>query len=177
MKKIILGIFVIGLMAIVAVPAFAKATKVDVCHVEGNGSYHMINISENALQAHLNHGDGLPGDVVGNMILGEDCSLEPKPILVVSSVMNFSNEGWGGWSCPAGTTVVEGGVSKTNTMPWVNADYPVNQVMAVPGATLDGFTFPVFPHWTYNTYPGETGWAVHNAGTAQNLYVYVYCAE
>lgn len=42
----------------------APAEKVDVCHIEGNGSYHLINISENALPAHLGHGDALPGDPV-----------------------------------------------------------------------------------------------------------------
>jgi hypothetical protein len=31
--------------------------KVDICHITGNGSYQVINISENAVPAHLNHGD------------------------------------------------------------------------------------------------------------------------
>ncbi len=34
--------------------------KVDVCHLTGNGSFHEINISANALPAHLRHGDVLP---------------------------------------------------------------------------------------------------------------------
>ena len=34
--------------------------KVDVCHRTGNGSSHVINISMNALPAHLRHGDVLP---------------------------------------------------------------------------------------------------------------------
>jgi hypothetical protein len=34
--------------------------KVDVCHMTGNGSFHEINISRNALPAHLAHGDVLP---------------------------------------------------------------------------------------------------------------------
>lgn len=33
--------------------------KVAICHGEGNGSYHTIYINENAVQAHLNHGDYL----------------------------------------------------------------------------------------------------------------------
>ena len=38
------------------------AQKVDVCHNTGNGSFHVINISQNAVQAHLNnHGDHLAG--------------------------------------------------------------------------------------------------------------------
>ena len=34
--------------------------KVDVCHRTGTGSFHEINISGNALPAHLRHGDALP---------------------------------------------------------------------------------------------------------------------
>lgn len=34
--------------------------KVEVCHKEGNGSYHTINISSNAVAAHLAHGDIVP---------------------------------------------------------------------------------------------------------------------
>jgi len=35
----------------------APAEKVDVCHVDGQGNYNIINISENAYQQHLDHGD------------------------------------------------------------------------------------------------------------------------
>ncbi|MGL6269844.1 MAG: MopE-related protein, partial [Chitinophagaceae bacterium] len=34
--------------------------KIDVCHREGNGSFHTINISKNALAAHVAHGDIVP---------------------------------------------------------------------------------------------------------------------
>ena len=40
------------------------APKVDVCHVTGNGSFHLINVNGNALSAHLAHGDAQPGDPV-----------------------------------------------------------------------------------------------------------------
>lgn len=43
----------------------ASQGKQDVCHLTGNGSYHMINVSVNALPAHLRHGDVLP-DEYGN---------------------------------------------------------------------------------------------------------------
>lgn len=36
--------------------------KQDVCHQEGNGSYHVINVSMNAVPAHLRHGDVLPDE-------------------------------------------------------------------------------------------------------------------
>jgi hypothetical protein len=36
--------------------------KVDVCHQTGNGGFHEINISANALPAHLRHGDVMPDE-------------------------------------------------------------------------------------------------------------------
>ena len=33
--------------------------KVALCHLTGNGSFHQINVSVNALPAHLRHGDVL----------------------------------------------------------------------------------------------------------------------
>ena len=38
--------------------------KVDVDHRTGNGRYHMVNVSENAVPAHRAHGDALPGEPV-----------------------------------------------------------------------------------------------------------------
>lgn len=80
MKKLILGIFVFAIAVVVAVPAYAKADKVDICHVEGNGSYHLINVSTNAVPAHLAHGDGLPSGVVPGMSEGyyftDECGVE-----------------------------------------------------------------------------------------------------
>jgi len=43
-------------------PKAAKAPKVDVCHLDDEGGYHLINVSGNALSAHIAHGDGQPGD-------------------------------------------------------------------------------------------------------------------
>jgi uncharacterized protein (TIGR02145 family) len=37
-----------------------KASKIDICHRQGNGSWHTINISVNAMPAHLAHGDIVP---------------------------------------------------------------------------------------------------------------------
>nr|NIW43387.1 hypothetical protein [Gammaproteobacteria bacterium] len=52
------------------------APKVDICHFLGNGEYIKINISANALQAHLDHGDAHPNDYVPGMsdwALDENC--------------------------------------------------------------------------------------------------------
>ena len=55
--------------------ATAKNVKVDVCHVEGNGSYHIINVSEKAVPAHLAHGDWLVEDEVYDGV-DNDCDGE-----------------------------------------------------------------------------------------------------
>jgi len=67
------------LSLLLAGSATAKSdSKVEVCHRTGNGSYVLINVSDNALQSHLAHGDGAPGAAVPNqagMFFGADCSL------------------------------------------------------------------------------------------------------
>jgi hypothetical protein len=58
-----------------------KADKVDVCHRTGNGRFILINISRNALPAHIAHGDGQPGEVLPgtHTKFGTDCSLVVIP--------------------------------------------------------------------------------------------------
>jgi hypothetical protein len=36
--------------------------KVLICHTTGNGSFHLIEVSQSAVDAHLAHGDVMPGD-------------------------------------------------------------------------------------------------------------------
>jgi hypothetical protein len=52
----------------------SSAANVHVCHVTGNGSYLKIQINGNALQAHLGHGDALPG----TNRLDADCVLRER---------------------------------------------------------------------------------------------------
>jgi hypothetical protein len=52
--------------------------KVSLCHKEGNGSYHMIDVSVNAEPAHRDHGDGAVGDRVPadpTKVFGSSCQL------------------------------------------------------------------------------------------------------
>lgn len=46
---------------------YAAQVKKDVCHLEGTGDYHVINIAEPSWQTHDDHGDGDAdgGDVPG----------------------------------------------------------------------------------------------------------------
>ena len=47
-----------------------RANDTAACHLEGNGTFHLIHINAHALDAHLKHGDVLPHD-------GDVC---PEPI-------------------------------------------------------------------------------------------------
>lgn len=58
-----------------------KAPKVDVCHITDTGEYVLTNVNENALQAHLDHGDA----VAGGDELDENCALVQES----SSVLTF----------------------------------------------------------------------------------------
>jgi hypothetical protein len=68
-KKRLLPTLILSLIAVflVTITGFAAASKVDVCHLEGNGSYIKINISENAFPSHVEHGDASPGEYVPDM--------------------------------------------------------------------------------------------------------------
>ncbi|MFA5837917.1 MAG: hypothetical protein WC837_13275 [Bellilinea sp.] len=96
-----------GLMVILAlffalVPATgvsAAVVKVPVCHLDkDSGSFFLINISDNAYDTHLNHGDVNPGDAIPGvlgMIYGEDCA----PLRVFADVTGT----WAGHSGLAGS--------------------------------------------------------------------------
>jgi hypothetical protein len=82
-----------------ALPAAAKTTKVDVCHRDGEGSFHLISISEKAAPAHLSHGDGIIGDPVTGMpeyAFGEDCAAIP-----IDTDADGDGAGDNGDNCPA----------------------------------------------------------------------------
>lgn len=62
-----------------------KADKVFVCHKRGNGTFILINISRNALPAHLLHGDGLQNGGVPSqpgMKFTATCSIAEQKELV-----------------------------------------------------------------------------------------------
>lgn len=80
------NILVIFAMMVMLVPVTsvigAPAPKVDVCHLDDDGGYILINISENAFDSHVAHGDASPDDWVPGMegyIFADDCSLVSVP--------------------------------------------------------------------------------------------------
>ena len=65
MTKLLLAGVVAALFAVIGTSgAHAASVMVDVCHIEGNGSFALLNISDKAMPAHLRHGDALPGEGV-----------------------------------------------------------------------------------------------------------------
>jgi len=88
---------------------------------------------------------------------------------VVSSPLNYSSTGWGGWSCPTGMVVVNAGI-QGNT-------YPVGEsVIWRPGATTaGGVSYPNTP-FGYNYTPPEEGYIVQNGGISQTLQIWLDCA-
>ena len=64
----------------------------------------------------------------------------------ISSPLNYSDAGWGGWSVPAGNVVLGGGFNLTGSTAVASAPAEPNSV---------------WPHYTYGT--GEYGWVVQSA--------------
>jgi hypothetical protein len=98
----------------------------------------------------------------------KECSLCPTSsiIRVESSTLNYADNGWGGWSCPANTKMVRGGI---NPPPGSTLLPTAVSQAAQPGVG----TYPVYPHYTFPS--GETGWVVQNGGTSQSLNIWVEC--
>ncbi|MGH2838408.1 MAG: hypothetical protein ACRDJY_08690 [Thermoleophilaceae bacterium] len=160
MKKLVLPLAVIGAVAMVGggSAGAAPAGKTNLCHVNGKGEYVKISVSNKAVSAHEAHGDvaaGEPG------VVDQDCNEVTR---VSSGDMAFGSNGWAGWSCPAGMTAVGGGTTLAGVS---------DEGVAAPGNTIDGFTYPVFPHYTFA--PGETGYVVHADNSGGTGEVFVDC--
>ena len=81
-------------------------------------------------------------------------SMNIQPVHVTSATLNYGPTGWGGWSCPANTTVVNGslvvsGGDLAQTFAWL------------PGATTGTVNYPYTP-FGYTYVSGETGYIGQN---------------
>jgi predicted ribosomally synthesized peptide with SipW-like signal peptide len=81
----------------------------------------------------------------------------------------FSGYGWGGWSCPAGYTVVGGGFEPPDATVEYSGPAQPGESGGTPLAT-----YPVYPHYTYT--PPETGWVVQNDNDSESILVFALCA-
>jgi hypothetical protein len=83
----------------------------------------------------------------------------PQTTRHCSPPMQFGPMGWGGWSCPAGSTAVDGEVLPAGAQ-------VTSQQVAPAGST--------WPHYTFGA--AETGYVVQNINMGQELTVCVDCA-
>lgn len=89
MKKKIAYAIAFSALAILTIASMviaAPGTKVDVCHYDkDSGTYRKINISDNAWDTHIAHGDAAPGEPVPTMPSYKfDSECVPVPILDVT---------------------------------------------------------------------------------------------
>lgn len=59
-------------------PVSAQQPKIEICHLEGNETYHLITISASNFPSHIAHGDGRVGDPVPGspgFIFDDACNL------------------------------------------------------------------------------------------------------
>jgi hypothetical protein len=80
-----------------------------------------------------------------------------------SGPMVFGPNGWGGWSCPTGTSLIAGGHEPSTATVLFSA-------AAKPGEPM----YPVYPHHTFAA--AETGWVVQNDNDTETINVFVICS-
>ncbi len=102
-----------------------------------------------------------------------NCGEVPAPVTITSAQLDFGPNGWGGWSCGAGETIVSASVDTAPTKG--GAVLPITSLtLWKPGATVAGATYPATPFgYTYAT--GEQGAIVQNGATGQSLYIVLVC--
>jgi hypothetical protein len=64
LAAVAIPILILVLFAVSSVVAFPPHGKTTLCHMTGNGRSHQITVSNNAVPAHLRHGD-VPVDEYG----------------------------------------------------------------------------------------------------------------
>lgn len=110
--------------------------------------------------------------ILGMLILGTTASAGSGPTTYTSSALHYSATGWAGWSCPPGETVISGGVYESDQVTLVDPS-TVFAGLAKPGVTVAGYTYPVYPHWTYP--PPEEGYVAQNNSVGRTLYIKLTC--
>jgi hypothetical protein len=99
----------------------ARLGKVVMCHAEGNGSYHAIEISDDAEADHRAHGDGEVGDPVPGrpaMTFGPDCQPDGADVEIEKTTNGKEADRAPGPQLTVGAAVTwEYHVTNTGTIP------------------------------------------------------------
>jgi uncharacterized repeat protein (TIGR01451 family) len=115
----------------------ARTGKVSLCHAEGNGSYHLIDVAESAEPAHRDHGDAEIGEPVPgrpNMIFDTNCR-PTGPSVEIDKTTNGDD----GLEILVGTAITwRYVVSNTGTVPLTGVGVTDSRGVAVscPSTTL-----------------------------------------
>lgn len=75
-------------------PIRTSASRTDVCHVDGSGSYRLITVADPALPTHIGHGDAVPLDPVPGMSgkrFTASCGIENIPVDFVTFFIRNAN--------------------------------------------------------------------------------------
>ncbi len=75
-----LVIVLLVLAAMLPLNLLAGQPKVSLCHLNGNGVFIRIDIGNPAMQSHLNHGDGVVGEVFDGECNPIPPTLTPTPV-------------------------------------------------------------------------------------------------
>ena len=116
--------------------------------------------------------DSLTGDISFTAVQSRNNAnyrcVPPVITTINRTQQGFGDGGWAGWSCPANTTAVGGGIDSNTNPVGPNG-------LAVPSAIVGGFTYPVFPHYTFPA--GETGYVVRDLpdGLGNTISFHVDC--
>ncbi len=87
-EYVALQVQVSGTSAVIV--SISRSRKVSLCHAEGNGDYHLINVSESAEAAHRAHGDAKIGEPVPGQpdkVFNRDC----RPVGPSVRIKKFTN--------------------------------------------------------------------------------------
>lgn len=98
----------------------AKLPKVDVCHIDDEGNWVLLNVNGNALDSHLNHGDSLPGENG----LDENCvEVDDFVSFLDVNVVNLGELFFVGWTVEgdsAGVTYYVDALDALGTGDWIS---------------------------------------------------------
>jgi hypothetical protein len=143
--------------------------KVQICHFNGV-TYNLLRVSQSALNAHLAHGDGLPGQIVGETYFDTDCGATAGET-VTSAPLALGSFACAAAICPPGSTVAGGGYYVAAE----DAEF-VQDTLFSMAADENAPSYPNYPAGCEFT-DGLVGWAVMNGFDAQpaSFTVYAVC--
>lgn len=134
MKKLLI---ILLAMSTLSVGMAGAAPKSDVCHYDADAdAYHLINISDNAIDKHIEHGDAEPGTAVPTAP-GYEFDTECEAVVTV--VTGSANLFVSGWDCTPSTLAPAGTVTWKTYLTTLEVTYILTEGAAIHGYSV-GFS-------------------------------------